>query len=185
MTSGESQDSRGSVTPWSLTREGAWRVFVEIFTSRCNISAWVKPSEILSRHTKTKRLSVDCVSAVLLVLIIDVCCEFCCASSFNFQISLFFFFFSNTCAAVGWPPRSLKESHNIWIATYHTQARKKLNLHSLRWMLCWSGALCIFGVITLLFCSACPLLRACVVGGATVVVRATACMSNVSGTSPE
>lgn len=165
MTSGESQDSRGSVTPWSLTREGAWRVFVEIFTSRCNISAWVKPSEILSRHTKTKRLSVDCVSAVLLVLIIDVCCEFCCASSFNFQISLFFFFFSYTCAAVGWPPRSLKESHNIWIATYHTQARKKLNLHSLRWMLCWSGALCIFGVITLLFCSACPLLRACVVGG--------------------
>lgn len=24
------------------------------------------------------------------------------------------------------------------VATYHTQARKKLNLHSLRWMLCWS-----------------------------------------------
>ena len=83
----------------------------------------------------------------------------------TFRSVFFFFFFSYTCAAVGWPPRSLKESHNIWIATYHTQARKKLNLHSLRWMLCWSGALCIYGVITLLFCSACPLLRACVVGG--------------------
>lgn len=42
------------------------------------------------------------------------------------------------CAPVGWPLQTLKESHSVRIATYHTQARKKLNLHSLRWMLCWS-----------------------------------------------
>lgn len=80
--------------------------------------------------------SVDCVTAVLLVLIIDACLEFCCASFFKFQI-IHGGFFPPTCAPVGWPPQSLKESHNIWIATYHTQARKKLNLH--RWMLRWSA----------------------------------------------
>lgn len=79
---------------------------------------------------------------------------------FFLQLSDQSFFFPPLVLQLVWPPQSLKESHNIWIATYHTQARKKLNLHSLRWMLCWSGALCIFGVITLPFCSACPPLRA-------------------------
>lgn len=50
----------------------------------------------------------------------------------------FFFFTPPACAPVGQPLQSLKESHNIWTTTYHTEAHKKLNLHSLRWMLCWS-----------------------------------------------
>lgn len=62
-------------------------------------------------------------------------CHFCLASFFSFQIIQGFFF---TCAPVGWSPPSLKESHSIQIATYRTQARKKLNLHRLRWMLGWS-----------------------------------------------
>lgn len=102
--------------------------FVKILNSRCNISFQVKPPKILSKKQPPKVSSVDCVTAVLLVLIIDACLEFCCASFFKFQI-IHGGFFPPTCAPVGWPPQSLKESHNIWIATYHTQARKKLNLH--------------------------------------------------------
>lgn len=94
------------------------------------------------------------------------------ASNFRSFRVFFCFFFSPTCAPAGWSPQSLKESHNIWIATYHTLARKKLNLHSLRWMLCWSGH---FRAITLLFCSACLLRR-----GRKQSLSLQMCMSNAS-----
>lgn len=58
--------------------------------------------------------------------------------SFSHFWSLRSFFSPPVCAPVGQPLQSLKESHNIWTTTYHTEAHKKLNLHSLRWMLCWS-----------------------------------------------
>ncbi len=98
---------------------------------------------ILSQTIHKKASSVDCVTAVWLILIIDACLEVCWVTVFKFQIIQgmgFFvlFFFHPSCSPVGRLQQSSK-SHNIWIATYHTQARKKLNLHSLRWMLWWSA----------------------------------------------
>lgn len=126
-------------------------------------SFWVKPAKILSSK-QNKTSPVDCVTAVL---IIDACLKICWASRLKISDHSGFVFFPPSQFSC--PPQSLKESHNVWIATYHTQACKKLNLHSLRWMLCWSGHFAFQShYIAVMLCSSSAQRRE------TVVVRATA-----------
>lgn len=67
----------------------------------------------------------------------------------SFRFSVFF----SPCAPVGRPPQSLKKSHDIWIASYHTGMQEiKTSIASGE---CSAGQGTLhFRVITLLFCTA-------------------------------